>query len=280
MSPQDLKTWIGASEEITDTVTAAPLTGLATTLDHDKAPWPAATVPPLGHWLYFLPRALHRDIAEDGHPHRGGFLPPVPLPRRMWAGGTVSFLAPLTVGQTIRRISTIKDVTAKSGRSGDMVFVTVEHEIMTTTGPAVRELHDIVYREAAKPGDALPPPAAEPLPAVQWQRTITPDPVLLFRYSALTFNGHRIHYDRDYCREAEGYPGLIVHGPLTATLLVDLFLRHNPGARVTGFSFRAKRPLFDIHPFTLCGAATASGTQLWAQDHQGALSMTARLDAQ
>lgn len=278
MSSQDLTAWIGARESATDTAAAAPLAGLAATLDHDTPPWVPDTVPPLGHWLYFLPRALQRDIAADGHPHRGGFLPPVPLPRRMWAGGTLEFLAPIALGQPIRRRSTIKSVAAKSGRSGDMVFVAVEHEISTAAGVAVRETHDIVYREAARPGDAPPPPEPPPAAAV-WTRPLSPDPVLLFRYSALTFNGHRIHYDRDYCRDAEGYPGLVVHGPLTATLLVDLFLRQNPGACVTAFRFRAKRPLFDVNPLTLCGAPKAGGATLWALDHQGAVSMSAELEA-
>jgi 3-methylfumaryl-CoA hydratase len=278
MTLEHLKSWIGTREEITDTLCAAPLAGLAACLDHDTPPWAAGTVPPLGHWLYFLPRALHRDIAADGHPHRGGFLPPVPLPRRMWAGGDLSFPQPLHVGDTVRRISRIKDVSHKSGRSGPMVFVAVEHEIHSEAGIVLREIHDIVYRQPAQPGDAPPPPVAPPLPA-RWQRVITPDAVLLFRYSALTFNGHRIHYDRDYCRQTEGYPGLVVHGPLTATLLADLFLRHNPGARVTGFRFRAKRPLFDIHPFTLCGAPIAGGALLWALDHSGAVAMSAELEA-
>jgi len=279
MSQPNLTNWIGRTEETTDTVTAAPLVGLAATLDHHNPPWPKDTVPPLGHWLYFLPRALQRDISADGHPHRGGFLPPVALPRRMWAGGILDFPQDLKVGDEIRRVSTIKDVTAKSGRSGAMVFVAVEHQVFTQDGLAVREIHDIVYRQPPEPGAAPPPPEPAPQTA-SWSRTLRPDPVLLFRYSALTFNGHRIHYDRDYCRDQEGYPGLIFHGPLTATLLADLYLRENPGARVTHFSFRAKRPLFDTHPLTLCGAPNATGARMWALDHQGALAMIADLEAQ
>ncbi|MBI2240856.1 MAG: MaoC family dehydratase N-terminal domain-containing protein [Magnetospirillum gryphiswaldense] len=278
MSPPNLTDWIGRAEETTDTITTAPLVGLAATLDHDNPPWPSDTVPPMGHWLYFLPRALQRDIAADGHPHRGGFLPPVALPRRMWAGGQLEFAQDLKVGDQVRRVSTIKDVTAKSGRSGDMVFVAVEHQIFTQDGLAVREIHDIVYRQPPAPGTAPPPPEAPPQAPV-WSRTLVPDPVLLFRYSALTFNGHRIHYDRDYCRDQEGYPGLVFHGPLTATLLADLFLRENPGARLGRFDFRAKRPLFDIHPLTLCGAPTAHGARMWALDHQGAVAMIADLEA-
>jgi 3-methylfumaryl-CoA hydratase len=272
----DPRTWIGRSETVEDVAAPAPLAGLAATLDHGEPPWAAGEVPPLGHWLYFLPRALERDIAADGHPHKGGFLPPVDLPRRMWAGGEFAFLRPIPVGAAITRRSTIADVTAKNGRSGPMVFVRVEHEIATAQGPALTEVHHIVYREAPRPGEPAPPPEPAPAEAI-WRRAIRPDIVLLFRYSALTFNGHRIHYDRDYCREVEGYPGLIVHGPLTATLLMDLFLRHNPGARVASFRFRARRPLFDIHPFEVQGRPIAGGAELWAVDHQGALTMSAEL---
>lgn len=278
MSLDHLRDWIGRSESVEDVATAAPLAGLAATLDHPNPPWRAGEVPPLGHWLYFLPRALERDIAADGHPHKGGFLPPVDLPRRMWAGGQLSFDAPIPVGTPITRVSTIDDVTPKEGRSGKMVFVKVRHEVSTAAGLALTEFHDIVYREAARPGDAAPPGEAPPAEAV-WRRRVDPDIVLLFRFSALTFNGHRIHYDREYCREAEGYPGLVFHGPLTATMLVDLFLRHNPGARVTGFRFRAKRPLFDVNPLWLCGVPHPDGALLWAEDHDGFVAMTAELEA-
>jgi hydroxyacyl-ACP dehydratase HTD2-like protein with hotdog domain len=204
---------------------------LAATLDHDASPWRSGEVPPLGHWLYFLPQAPHREISEDGHPHRGGFLPPVSLPRRMWAGGDLRFHTPIRVGEALRRRSTIAEVEHKSGRSGTLVFVKVVHEIMTERGLAVREVHDIVYRDAPKPGEVAP--AGETAKAaMDWERPIIGDPVLLFRFSALTFNGHRIHYDRKYCEEVEGYPGLIVHGPLLATLLARII--HEARSRRTG----------------------------------------------
>lgn len=276
-----LKDWVGRVEMRTDTAIAAPLAGLAATLDHDTPPWPGGELPPLGHWLHFLPNALQRDIGEDGHPHKGGFLPPVPLPRRMWAGSDMRFLAPIPIGAEMRRASTIQSVEHKAGRSGDMVFVSVMHEIATEAGVAIREKQDIVYREAAKPGETVPPAvAAEPLPAPRWTGSVTPDPVLLFRYSALTFNGHRIHYDRPYCRETEGYPGLVVHGPLTATLLMDLVLR-NLGSdlgdrRVAGFRFRARRPLFDTAPFTLNAADREDGEiEGWVVGPDGQVAMTA-----
>ncbi|WP_431859136.1 FAS1-like dehydratase domain-containing protein [Azospirillum sp.] len=279
MSFEHLKDWIGRQEEHLDVATVAPLTGLARTLDHDDPPWRAGEVPPLGHWMYFLPQAPQRDIAEDGHPHRGGFLPPVPLPRRMWAGGDLRWHGPIRVGEAIRRRSTIENVEHKAGRSGDLVFVKVVHEVLTERGLAAREVHDIVYRDPPRPGEA-PAPGEPPKEVAEWERPVTGDPVLLFRFSALTFNGHRIHYDRKYCEEVEGYPGLIVHGPLMATLLVDLYLRHNPGARVTGFRFRARRPVFDVHPFSVCGRPTDGGAELWVRDHQGFVAMTATLDAE
>ncbi|OAN46239.1 acyl-CoA dehydrogenase [Magnetospirillum moscoviense] len=277
MDPLHLAAWVGRTEIVTDLATIAPLHGLAATLDRETPPWPAGQVPPLGHWLYFLPRALQRDIAHDGHPHKGGFLPPVELPRRMWAGGRFTFHHPIRVGEPISRRSTIESVVPKQGRSGQMVFVTVRHEVSSPQGLALVEHHDIVYREAPRKGEEPPAPAAAPTVA-QWQRRVVPDIVLLFRYSALTFNGHRIHYDRDYCREVENYPGLVVHGPLTATLLVDLFLRENPGAVVSGFRFRALKPLFDVHPLTVCGAPRPGGALLWALDHQGQVAMSAELE--
>jgi 3-methylfumaryl-CoA hydratase len=278
MSFEPLKTWIGRSETQTDVATPAPLAGLAATLDHLDPPWREGEVPPLGHWLYFLSSAPQREIGPDGHAQRGGFLPPVELPRRMWAGSEFEFIAPVPVGAAIQRRSVIANIEHKTGRSGDMIFVRVEHVIAVQDAVAIREVHNIVYREAPKPGDAAPPPEKAGL-AAEFERTIMPDPVLLFRYSALTFNGHRIHYDRTYCEQAEGYPGLVVHGPLTATLLMDLYLRQRPAAAVRAFRFRARRALFDIHPFTLRGAHKPGGADLWALDHEGALAMTGELEA-
>ncbi|WP_425261238.1 FAS1-like dehydratase domain-containing protein [Rubrivivax sp. RP6-9] len=273
------RSWIGRTEQRGDLVTAAPLHALAATLDRDDPePLPGADVPPLAHWLYFLPAARARDIGPDGHPQRGGFLPPVPLPRRMWAGGRLDFHHPLQVGDEITRRSRIAHVDAKAGRSGPLVFVTVRHEISNARGLAVAEEHDIVYREAPAP-DA-PAPAAQPAQTApgdaSFAREIVPDPVLLFRYSALTFNGHRIHYDRRYVTEVEGYPGLIVHGPLIATLLADLLRRERPQARLRHFAFTALRPVFDIHRFHVCGRDDGSSTYaLWARDHTGQLAMRA-----
>lgn len=275
-----LRSWEGKTESHDDLVTAAPLRGLSATLDRDDArQQEGSAVPPLWHWLYFLPQAPQHQIGADGHPRRGGFLPPVPLPRRMWAGGSLQWNLdnPLVVGDAAEKRSKILSVNHKSGRSGDLLFVQVQHEFHNARGLSLTEIHDIVYRPAAAPGA----PEAKPVQAetgAPWQREVVPDPVLLFRYSALTFNGHRIHYDRSYVTQEEGYPGLIVHGPLIATLLVDLVRRQNPQARVASFNFRAVRPTFDLHPFRLNGKPSADGkeVELWACDHEGWLTMQAK----
>ena len=273
---EHLRTWIDQTTVIEDVVTPAPLRALTATLDRDDPPTaPADALPPCWHWLYFLPIHRQSEIGPDGHPKRGGFLPPVPLPRRMWAGSQLQFLAPLRVGQAISRTSRIADVRMKEGRTGPLVFVNVDHEIRADGELAIVERHDIVYRDNPKPGDPVPAPQPAPNDAA-WTRDIVPDDVLLFRYSALTFNGHRIHYDRKYVTEVEGYPGLIVHGPLIATLLLDLLRRNLPDAAVKAFSFRAVKPLFDIAPFKVCGRQEDAETvKLWARTPDGHLAMEA-----
>jgi 3-methylfumaryl-CoA hydratase len=275
----NLGAWIGRQERQIDRVGATPVQALNATLDHAPMEAQSGTaLPPLWHWLYFLPLHRQSEIGADGHARRGGFLPPVALPRRMWAGSQFEFRSPVRVGDAIERISTIADVTEKSGRTGRLVFVKVRHELRCNgqSDPAIVEFHDIVYREARQPGDVEPKPLPAPTVAA-WQREIVPDDVLLFRYSALTFNGHRIHYDRRYVTEVEGYPGLIVHGPLIATLLMDLVRRQMPEADVATFSFKAVRPTFDLHPFKVSGAPESNGKtiRLWAQDHEGWLTMDA-----
>jgi 3-methylfumaryl-CoA hydratase len=273
----ELNAWIGRSMTVQDSVGPTPVVALTATLDHPAATVPEGTpLPPLWHWLYFLPMHRQSEIGADGHALRGGFLPPVPLPRRMWAGSQFEFRAPIRVGDSVSRTSTIADVTVKSGRTGQLVFVRVRHELRCNGAAeaALVEFHDIVYREAQRAGDAVPPPQAAPADP-QWQREITPDDVLLFRYSALTFNGHRIHYDRKYVTEVEGYPGLVVHGPLIATLLMDLLRRELPDAVVASFRFKAVRPTFDLHRFKVCGSRDGDTVRLWAQDHEGWLTMDA-----
>jgi len=272
----DFAQWVGRTERRADRVTPVPLAALAATLDRDDPP-PAdgSAIAPLRHWLYFLPLAPTHELGPDGHPRRGGFLPPVPLPRRMWAGGRLEFRVPLKVGDAIERTSTIASIETKEGRSGTLVFVLVRHEIAATGTLAVVEEHDIVYREAPRSDDT--PPKKTPAPAdAEWRRDVTPDDILLFRYSALTFNGHRIHYDRRYVTTVEGYPGLVVHGPLLATLLADLARDRLAPAQLATFSFRAVSPLFDTAAFAVCGRREPDGTaRLWAQDADGNLAMEA-----
>ncbi|HYZ20928.1 MAG TPA: MaoC family dehydratase N-terminal domain-containing protein [Rhodopila sp.] len=275
----NLRDWIGCTETMNDTVTPTPYAALSATLDRPaERPAAGTPLPPLWHWLYFLPLHRRSEIGPDGHARRGGFLPPVPLPRRMWAGSQFTFHAPLRIGDALTRTSRIEDVTEKSGRTGPLVFVKVRHEIARTgeSTPAVTEFHDIVYREAAKLDEAAPPPTEAP-DGGAWERRWVPDDVLLFRYSALTFNGHRIHYDRRYVTEVEGYPGLIVHGPLIATLLLDLLRHERPEAEVLEYRFRAIRPTFDLNPFSVCGAPQPDGktVRLWGKDHEGWLTMDA-----
>jgi 3-methylfumaryl-CoA hydratase len=275
----DLQGWVGRSESVRDRIGATPVHALNATLDHETVrTLDGAALPPLWHWLYFLPAHRQSEIGPDGHAKRGGFLPPVPLPRRMWAGSQFEFRSPVRVGDVVERTSTIADVTEKDGRTGKLVFVKVRHEVRCNAAaePAIVEFHDIVYREPKRPDDVDPPPQPAPTGAA-WQREIVPDDVLLFRYSALTFNGHRIHYDRKYVTEVEGYPGLIVHGPLIATLLMDLVRRNAPDADVATFRFRAVRPTFDLNPFRVNGQLQPDGKtiRLWAQDHDGWLTMDA-----
>ncbi|MEJ8835327.1 FAS1-like dehydratase domain-containing protein [Ramlibacter sp. AN1133] len=278
-SLDDLQAWIGRTETVRDSIGATPVRALDATLDHPARPVEQGTaLPALWHWLYFLPLHRQSEIGPDGHARRGGFLPPVPLPRRMWAGSQFEFRSPVRVGDAVERTSTIADVSVKEGRTGKLVFVKVRHELRCNgaTDPAIVEFHDIVYREARRPDDVEPPPQRAEAGAA-WRREIVPDDVLLFRYSALTFNGHRIHYDRRYVTEVEGYPGLIVHGPLIATLLMDLVRRQMPQAEVASFRFKAVRPTFDLNPFHVNGQPGPDGrtVRLFASDHEGWLTMDA-----
>lgn len=271
-----LTQWVGKQEVLNDFITIAPVRALGATLDHpDIDPKNGDLLPELWHWLYFLPHHRQSEIGPDGHAKRGGFLPPVPLPRRMWAGGRLQWHQAIKLGDEVKRVSTIESVKHKSGRTGDLVFVLVKHEIHTQNGLALTEEHDIVYRPLAQPGEKAPEPTASTVEST-WVKDIHPDDVLLFRFSALTFNGHRIHYDRKYVTEVEGYPGLIVHGPLIATLLADLLRQNMPGRALKKFEFKALRPTFDIHDFKVKGTPNADGTvSLWAQDHEGWLTMQA-----
>ncbi|WP_432260906.1 FAS1-like dehydratase domain-containing protein [Cupriavidus sp. TMH.W2] len=272
-----LKEWIGKTVESQDEITAFPLKALAATLDSpDRAPGRGDALPPLWHWLYFLPLHARSELGADGHANRGGFLPPVPLPRRMWAGSRLRFHDALCVGDAVCKTSRILDVNAKTGRTGTLAFVTVEHQYFGAAGLAITEEQDIVYREQAPPGAPSPEPVLAPNDE-DWAREIVADPVLLFRYSALTFNGHRIHYDRQYAAAIEQYPGLVVHGPLLATLLMELLRANQPDRQVRSFSFKGVRPTLVGQRFHVCGKLNAGGdaVSLWIRQEDGALAMTA-----
>lgn len=266
--------WIGRTETRRDVVTAAPLVALSALLDRDDpAPRAGDAAPPLAHWLYFLPVYRQSEAGPDGHALRGSFLPPVALPRRMWAGSRLEFARPLTVGSEVTRLSRIKDIATKEGRSGTLVFVTVRHEVSDMGGLVLSDEHDIVYR-----GESAPTASARTAPHGEaWKREIHPDPVLLFRYSAVTFNSHRIHYDQPYVTQVEGYPGLVVHGPLIATLLVDLLRRNRPEATLRTYSFRAMKPLYDTANFFTCGLPdeASRSARLWTRDAAGDITMEA-----
>jgi len=231
-------------------------------------------MPPLAHWLLCRPCVPQSDIGTDGHPRRGeGLTPPIDLPRRMWAGSRVDFVQSVRVGETIERRSKILAIEAKTGRKGDMVFVSLEHRIKVQDAVSIVERQDIVYRPMALRGRG-PEPVPPDLPEPDVTDVITPDPVQLFRYSALTLNSHRIHYDADYARDTEFYPGLVVHGPYAATLLINHFQKAFPDAQIASFSFRALAPLFSGNPLTLCLA----GKTLWIRDHEGQVAMTADIE--
>jgi 3-methylfumaryl-CoA hydratase len=267
-----LRRWIGRTEVMRDTVGIRLARGLRATLDQEDAEPAEGDAAPLGvHWCLAPPAAKMSDLGPDGHPATGGFLPPVPLPRRMWAGSTLRFADALRIGDVVERRSRIVNVVVKQGRSGRLCFVTIDHAFSTARGPAISERQDIVYREFG-PKDAPSATQVEPQPPVPaesgWHRDMTVDPVLLFRYSALTFNGHRIHFDRGYATGTEGYRGLVVHGPLQATFLLEFAVRirqHGP----QGFMVRALKPLCDTEPFRLAARQSESGLELWIEDGAG-----------
>ena len=272
-----MRSWIGRRDRVEDVLLPHHVAGLAALLDRDD-PFPQTgdPAPPGAHWLIRSRWLRPSELGPDGHPQRGGFIPPVPLPRRMWAGSEITFVKPLRVGDRIERRSELVDVAIKEGRGGPLVFVKARRQYLDGDGLAVSEDQDIVYREAPDPKRPTPAPEAAP-PDGPWRRAVTPDPVMLFRYSALTYNGHRIHYDHPYVTRVEGYPGLIVHGPLLATLLLDLVRREHPHAVLERFSFRATAPVFDTASFVLSGdpKADGRGAALWIKRADGALAMRA-----
>lgn len=275
---EDLQAWIGRQEEMEDLITAWPVQALQATLDlPDPAPRPGDPLPPLWHWLYFLPTVARSDLGSEGHALLGDFLPPVPLPRRMFAGGRFTFHRPLRIGESATRTGTVASITEKQGKSGRLVFVTVRYEVTADHRLCIAEEQDLVYREAPQ-GTQTPAPGPDPvIPTAPWTYVVDPDPVMLFRFSALTFNGHRIHYDHPYVTEVEGYPDLIVHGPMIALLLADLARRNGSGP-MGGFAFRARSPLFTDGPFTILGGPEENRRaelSVWSHDRRLAVTAAA-----
>lgn len=267
--------WIGRQEIVQEQLDAQRVLQLATTLNCPLDCQTGVSLPPLWHWIVTVAAIPMDNLGRDGHPQKGLFLPPIALPRRMWAGGRFEFGQAIKLGETVTRTSTIKDIKFKQGRSGDLAFVTVAHTIAGEQGGYVYEEHDIVYRQ--DPTQDATQAVNQPKPLVDqeisdWQQTIQANPVMLFRYSALTFNGHRIHYDRDYAA-FEGYDGLVVHGPMIATYMLELVREHMPNVTVQQFSFRAFRPIIDIHPFTVHARRDANLVHVWATDHLGQRAM-------
>jgi 3-methylfumaryl-CoA hydratase len=269
---EHLKDWIGKTEEVDDVVTIFQIQGLRALFDDPTVPKDGDPCGPMDHWCFFNPRVPASEIGADGHPKRGGFMPPVPLPRRMFGGCRATHHQPFRVGERVHRKSTIQDVVIKPGRTGTLVICTVKVEMSGQNGLAIEEEQDIIYRDnppADSAGGNVGKTPAAPSDH-DWIRTIEPNPVMLFRYSAVTFNGHRIHYDRKYVTEAEGYPGLIVHGPLTASHMLYLSMDKNPGKTVKSFDFQARAPLFDIAPFQVAGKVNPDGSNsLWSITPEG-----------
>ena len=273
-----LRGWIGRTETDFDIATVKPAVLLAATLDHDQVPREGDALPPTWHWLYFLPAARSSETGPDGHPQRGHFIPPVPLRGRMWAGSRVELRLPIRLGASLQRRTTIVDVSAKEGRSGPLVFVRISTEISSDGTVALVETRDLVFRDPAPQVVASRSRAATPGDAV-WSEDKTTDPVLLFRYSALTFNSHRIHYDRPYAVDVEQYPGLVVQGPLLATLLADVLRRRYSNVTPRAITFRAVSAIFASEPFILAGRPLERGAQAWAASSHSGLAMSAELEA-
>jgi 3-methylfumaryl-CoA hydratase len=263
----DYSAWIGRQEMVSDVVEPARANALRSALGEIEPLQIGAALPPLYHWLYFWNVQPPASLGADGHPAKGGFLPPIPLPRRMAAGGRLKFLKPLIVGGRVSRTSTILKIETKTGKSGTLTFVTVEHQIAGEAGVALIEEQVIVYREPTSASASKAPEGQGSVPSAHWHRTIQPDTILLFRYSALTMNGHRIHYDRPYAENEEHYSGLVVHGPLQATLLADLAVR-NATQAMTSFEYRGQSPAYDTDVLHICGAlAGVGGANLWTEQN-------------
>ncbi|MGI9350237.1 MAG: FAS1-like dehydratase domain-containing protein [Rhizobiaceae bacterium] len=267
----DLKTWIGKEQIRTAPIDHRVAELMAATLGY-PVPENGSDLPGLWHWCWYNDAFPASELGRDGHPKRGGFLPPVSLPRRMWAGGNLEFVAPVKIGSEHTKRSIIKDIQEKNGRSGPLCIVTIEHQIMFGAKICIREEQNLVFRDDPKADVPGPAPPSPPQKA-ELIRSFTPDPVLMFRYSALTFNGHRIHYDVEYARNVEGYKGLVFHAPLTATLLLRLATDLNNGIPIRNFSYRATSPLFCNEEIRLCGRRDEETVLVWAETPDGFQAM-------
>jgi 3-methylfumaryl-CoA hydratase len=282
LSPEHLKQFIGRRQVSTDVVTPGPANQLRLTLVRDEPELqPGDPLPPGWHILYFLPRFPSDQLRPDGSPAETGVVPPMPLPRRMFAGERLRFHRPIRIGETLSRETELADIALKTGGTGTLVFATVVSRIVGADGLALEEERRTVFREEVKAGERNQAPRREEAPVdVPWRRRVVPDPVRLFRFSALTFNSHRIHYDRPWAMDVEGYPGLVVHGPFTSTMLIDFARDHNPGRTFLTYTTQARAPLFDTAPFELRGRPTAGGRgcELWAVTPEGTVAMSAQVE--
>ena len=271
-----LRQWIGRTEVVTDHIDVGRAQRMQVTLDRIPDFAEGAELPPFWHYLYFNPHVPASRLKEDGHEKLGRFLPPISLPRRMWAGGTLDITSPLRIGETCTKTSTIRDVSLKNGRSGPLCFVSVDHDFAVDGAHRFTERQNIVYRDMPEPGAALPVGKPAPLDATAGF-AVTPDQIMLFRYSALIFYSHRIHYDLEYAREVEGYPGLVVHGPLMAALAGELGRNMHADNALRSMSIRALSPLFSPATFHVEARSDADATRTWVRDPDGALAMTVDL---
>ena len=270
------ESWVGREEVGTEVINVSSVQAMAATLDLDQAPTAGEALPPGWQWMFFNPVVPRSGLGVDGHPKRGGFLPPIDLPRRMWAGSRIHYHADLPIGVEATRTSRITSVVNKVGKQGPLWFVTVEHTTGYGDTRCIVEEQDIVYRTAPPANVAAPAPKPYEEQG-QWGRDINPDTTLLFRYSALTFNGHRIHYDQAYTQQEEGYPDLVVHGPLVATFLQQFALQQGGGKSLAYFEFRGMAPLFVSRGFRVEGRFDdEGGLRLWARGPDQELAVLAR----
>ena len=268
--------WTNKTTEAEDTIRLQPANFMEATLNRPPKLKEGDNLPPLWHWVYFLEAKPESDLGRDAHPKKGDFLPPIQLPRRMWAGGRFTFYNDLVIGEKAKKITTIKKIVEKEGSAGPLCFITLEHKIYSKDEISIIEEQDLVYLQDQQGSKSLPL-AQNNVEKADFSQEIYPSAILLFRYSALTFNGHRIHYDLDYAKNVEGYDGLVFHGPLTATLLLDLALKERKQP-IKKYSFRGIAPLSNLDCFWIEGKSEDNAAILWARRKDGVVAMKAKAD--